>query len=320
MAYIDVFNGDADGICALIQLRLAHPQQSTLVTGVKRDINLLAQVQAQPNDVVTVLDISLDKNRVALQNTLANGALVQYFDHHFAGEIPEHPCLQAHINEAADVCTSLLVNGNLKGKYLAWAIVGAYGDNLNKSAERLQQPLSLTPSESVLLANLGNYLNYNGYGESMADLHFTPADLFKRASHFLHPLEFIAADPATYSALEEGYKTDMASAANTVAEWQSKDYAVFILPNTAWARRVSGVYSNDLTNQFPDRAHAVLTAKPCGGYLVSVRAPLTRKSGAETLCRQFASGGGRSAAAGIDHLPAAELSRFIDLLSSQYTL
>jgi hypothetical protein len=34
----DVFNGDADGICALVQLRLAKPIQSNLITGVKRDI------------------------------------------------------------------------------------------------------------------------------------------------------------------------------------------------------------------------------------------------------------------------------------------
>ena len=41
---IDVFNGDADGICALIQYRLAYPEKSTLVTGVKRDIKLLEKV------------------------------------------------------------------------------------------------------------------------------------------------------------------------------------------------------------------------------------------------------------------------------------
>ena len=46
MAYIDVFNGDADGLCALHQLRLADPQNSTLITGVKRDIDLVKQVQA----------------------------------------------------------------------------------------------------------------------------------------------------------------------------------------------------------------------------------------------------------------------------------
>ncbi|HZV66950.1 MAG TPA: hypothetical protein VFG03_18780, partial [Telluria sp.] len=37
----DVFNGDADGICALHQLRLAQPAETRLITGVKRDIALL---------------------------------------------------------------------------------------------------------------------------------------------------------------------------------------------------------------------------------------------------------------------------------------
>ncbi|HBQ39206.1 MAG TPA: acetyltransferase, partial [Halieaceae bacterium] len=59
----DVFNGDADGLCALVQLRRAEPLDAVLVTGVKRDIALLQQVEAGPGDRVTVLDISLDKNR-----------------------------------------------------------------------------------------------------------------------------------------------------------------------------------------------------------------------------------------------------------------
>ena len=70
MKYIDVFNGDADGICALHQLRLANPVESTLVTGVKRDISLLKQVKAEEGDRVTVLDISLDKNRDDLVRVL----------------------------------------------------------------------------------------------------------------------------------------------------------------------------------------------------------------------------------------------------------
>lgn len=46
---IDIFNGDADGICALIQLRLAYPAEAQLVTGVKRDIVLLSRVSVQPD-------------------------------------------------------------------------------------------------------------------------------------------------------------------------------------------------------------------------------------------------------------------------------
>ena len=41
MSYIDILNGDADGILALHQLRLTNPQKSRLITGVKRDTKLL---------------------------------------------------------------------------------------------------------------------------------------------------------------------------------------------------------------------------------------------------------------------------------------
>ena len=64
------FNGDADGLCALQQLRLVEAGEATLVTGVKRDITLLERVDAQAGDEVTVLDISLDRNRAALLRLL----------------------------------------------------------------------------------------------------------------------------------------------------------------------------------------------------------------------------------------------------------
>jgi hypothetical protein len=92
-----------------------------------------------------------------------------------------------------------------------------------------------------------------------------------------------------------------------------------MLPNAAWARRVSGVFSNDLTTSNPDRAHAVITEKDNGHYLVSVRAPLSNKQGAVDLCREFPTGGGRAAAAGINDLSAPDLSRFIDRFSEFYT-
>ena len=53
-------SGDADGICALIQLRKAEPREASLITGVKRDINLLAKVEAVTGDQITVLDVSMD--------------------------------------------------------------------------------------------------------------------------------------------------------------------------------------------------------------------------------------------------------------------
>lgn len=318
MAYIDVFNGDADGICALVQLHHAAPRDSVLITGVKRDIELLAQVNAAAGDKVTVLDVSLDKNRAALIRTLEAGASVFYCDHHFAGDIPQSPHLEAIINETADVCTSLLVNGKLKGRFALWAVAGAFGDNLNQSALAVARTLDLTPAQIQQLENLGTYLNYNGYGEKLADLHFHPADLFRAVQPYASPFDFIADAKEAFARLEQGYQNDMASAQSLKPLTADSQAAAFVLPDEPWARRVSGVYSNDLANLNPDRAHAVLTQKAEGGFLISVRAPLKRKTGADELCRQFPTGGGRQAAAGINHLPEDQLEHFLAAFRKQF--
>jgi single-stranded DNA-specific DHH superfamily exonuclease len=319
VAIIDVFNGDADGICALTQLRNANPVDSTLVTGVKRDIQLMDKVNAQAGDQITVLDISLDKNRESLNKALNIGADVFYVDHHFAGDIPENNHLTALINPAADVCTSILVNGYLKGQFVEWAIVGAFGDNLKKSAQRLAKPLNLSEQQLDSLESLGIYMNYNGYGSSLEDLHFTPEDLYRKVSSHVSPFGFMNDNREAFSQLESGYRDDMASAATIKPEFTSPSVAAYILPYETWARRVSGVYSNDLANNTPERAHAVLTKKVNGHYLVSVRAPIAKRAGADELCRSFATGGGRAAAAGINELPADQLQDFIDRFNSFYS-
>ena len=70
-----VFNGDADGLCALQQLRLAGPRPAAgrrhSITGVKRDIALLDRVRSVAGDTCTVLDVSLDVNRAGLVALLA---------------------------------------------------------------------------------------------------------------------------------------------------------------------------------------------------------------------------------------------------------
>jgi hypothetical protein len=320
MAFFDVFNGDADGICALTQLHHAAPRNSRLVTGVKRDIDLLKQVRAGAGDSVVVLDVSLDKNREPLQKLLDAGAEVFYCDHHFAGDIPESPNLDAIINEAADVCTSLLVNGRLKGQFALWAVVGAFGDNLNQSAQALARTLQLNEVQIQQLENLGTYLNYNGYGEKLEDLHFHPADLFRAVQPYKSPFDFIAEAKEAFGKLENGYRNDMASAQALKPLTADADAAAFVLPDEPWARRVSGVYSNDLANLNPARAHAVLTQKAEGGFLISVRAPLQRKTGADELCRQFPTGGGRQAAAGINHLPQDQLDTFLAAFRRQFAV
>ncbi len=318
MAYIDIFNGDADGICALTQLRNAKPLLSTLITGVKRDITLVEKAEVAEGDRMTVLDVSFDKNREGVVEALEAGAEIFYVDHHFAGDIPVSDRLTTIIDTDPNVCTSLLVNGHLRGKYVEWAVAGAFGDNLKASARTLAEPLGLSEERLTLLETLGIYINYNGYGSSLADLHFAPAELFELVRPFPTPFAFVEQVPEAFEKLESGYRNDMASAASVTPVRVSEKTAVFILPDEPWARRVSGVYSNDLANTSPWRAHAVLTERPDGTYLVSVRAPLENKQGADELCRQFPNGGGRAAAAGINALSGDQLNAFIDALETQY--
>ncbi|MEH6649433.1 MAG: DHH family phosphoesterase [Motiliproteus sp.] len=315
----DVFNGDADGLCALIQLRLAEPVESILITGVKRDIALVQQVPTDQPSTVTVLDISLDKNRDAVDAQLAAGSEVFYVDHHFAGEgLPQHDRFEGLIDTDALTCTSLLVDRKLQGRFRNWAITAAFGDNLIAVAKQLAEQAELTAEQTSALNIFGTCLNYNGYGASVDDLHFHPADLYRQLKIYDDPLDFIQSNSPTWLQLHQGYQTDLSLGLKTKALVNQDGIYIVSLPNEKWSRRVSGVLGNDLANARPDSACAVLTEIDADHYMVSVRAPLNNRTGADELVRQFPTGGGRKAAAGINRLPKLDLDRFIEAMAGQW--
>ncbi|KAF3981039.1 MAG: DHH family phosphoesterase [Methylococcales symbiont of Hymedesmia sp. n. MRB-2018] len=316
---IDVFNGDADGICALIQLRLAKPLKSQLVTGVKRDIQLLNEVKVQHGDKITVLDISFAKNEASVNHLLEQGAKIFYVDHHQAGEIPEHKNLHTLINTDANTCTSLLINDYLQGKYRGWAVTAAFGDNLFDSAKQVAYPLSLSKNQLQQLKTLGICINYNSYGSSIADLHFAPDLLYHELQPYHSPFDFMTDNSKVYEKLLSGYSDDMAAVKDIKAEYKTDKVAVFILTDEIWAKRVSGVFGNELASNNPDYAHAVVSFNDQNAYQVSVRAPLNNKTGADELCASFPTGGGRMAAAGINHLPFEDLPSFISAFEKKYS-
>jgi hypothetical protein len=169
-----------------------------------------------------------------------------------------------------------------------------------------------------LLKNLGVCINYNSYGNNINDLHFTPDALYRELVPYASPFDFMTHNSSVYELLLAGYADDMDQAQHVKPEFLTDDIAVYILPDKAWARRISGVFGNELANQNPERAHAVLSYNAQGGYQISVRAPLTSKTGADELCSLFATGGGRKSAAGINHLPINQLSSFIAAFAKKY--
>lgn len=344
--HYDVFNGDADGIIALLQLHLSqhksqhqpHPKDSVLVTGVKRDISLLKNVDVNKATSVTVLDISLEKNAEALSNLLDKKIAVFYVDHHRTGDIPNSKLLTTLLDTDANTCTSLLVNKYLNNEFVYWAIAAAFGDNMQSAAEALAQQNNLSKEQQTLLSELGVYINYNGYGSCIEDLHFHPAQLFKILLKYSNPFDLINETDSVFYQLKAAYLADMAQAKQSALLVDNEQLTAVQLADEPWARRVSGVFGNELANASPNKAHVVVTLNKstlnkgnlnknslneakineAKSYTISLRAPLNNKQGAGEICASFPTGGGREAAAGINALPAEMLSDFFASVAKYY--
>ncbi|MBU0665135.1 MAG: acetyltransferase [Proteobacteria bacterium] len=317
--HYDIFNGDSDGICALHQLRLDTPcPDAILITGPKRDITLLSTLQDVKQSSLTVLDLSLESNRPFLEELLSNSNEILYIDHHFSGVIPETPALTVHINTSPDTCTSLIVDSLLQGRYRKWAIVAAFGDNLHDAALKAAQTLSLSRQELKQLQELGELLNYNGYGATLADLYFHPADLYRAIRPFADPLDFINSSPEAITLLRQGFQQDMLLALRQKAVNPGNINRIFHFPDTAWSRRVCGVFANLKAQEKKEAAHALIVDNEDSTLRISVRAPLADKKKADALCRAFPTGGGRAAAAGINKLPPEMLDEFITAFHATY--
>ncbi|MFZ2651902.1 MAG: hypothetical protein WA210_17535 [Burkholderiaceae bacterium] len=312
--HIDVCNGDADGLCAVLQWRLHEPAPASLVTGPKRDIALLDRVQAGPGDEILVCDISMQRNRAALLRLLEQGARVRYFDHHAVSDMPVHPNLETHIEFGARVCTSLLMDRYIGGAHRAWALVGAYGDNLTEVADALAESSGLAEPQRARLQLLGEAINYNAYGEAGKDVPIAAQHLYRIMARYRSPFDLLDHEPLARQ-LDALRRADLELGEKLAPHWENDRACVVVLPDAPWSRRVIGALANRLALAHPARAHAVLRPLREGGFVVSVRAPLAAAGGANELCGRFG-GAGRAGAAGIDQLPDSELERFIGEFAS----
>lgn len=311
------FNGDADGLCALHQLRLVETQPAILVTGVKRDIALLRHIAGLTGDTVTVLDVSLHQNHNHLLRLLNAGISVRYFDHHQSGAVPGDPLLEVFIDESADVCTSILVDRYIGGHHRLWAIVAAFGDNLTQTARAMASEADLDPQSTGALEKLGTCLNYNAYGESIEDLYYHPAELADLIMPFADPADFIE-QTEVLAELHAGYEDDMRKARRQAAR-RGIAPGIIVLPNEPWARRAVGILTNEIAQSRPDTPHAILSPKALGGFTVSVRVPSHSPVSAAEFCSKFETGGGRKLAGGINYLAEAELDGFVARFHTQFT-
>lgn len=319
----DVFNGDADGICALHQLRLAEPRSAILITGAKRQIALLGRVRetleaAGSTPVrahrVTVLDIAIERNRVALDGLLADGARVQWFDHHEPGPIPADRALEARIDTDAGVCTSLLVDRHLDARFRRWAICGAYGDGMVASAESLADsltgPQALSRAQRDQLQTVGEAINYNAYAADTGTALISSVDLYRRLAGITDPLAL--AHWPLIDALTRMSRDDLGEALKAGPILDLPTGTAWLLPPTLPARRARGLVAKHLKAHADQRPVMIIAPDGEGRADISIRCPANAPQPASAFARRYDGGGGRATAAGIDRLPINALE---DLLA-----
>ena len=310
---VDVFNGDADGILARHQYRLSHPVPETrLVSGLKRDVKLISQLAELSHGAVTVFDISLESNESDVETLLQGKVNFLWFDHHRRGALLDGPQLETHIDLSPSTCTSLIVNDVLGGAHLAWAIAGAFGDNLSDVAMPLGLSHGYSEAQLGELRQLGETLNYNGYGEHRDDLAAWPVDVALDLQAYSDPFTYMA-ESEIFARIASQKTQDEAIMGDSEVLHLSTSGEILLLPAGAASRRMSGMLSNEKVYAEPELAHATFTTLDDGmGYRVSIRAPKARPKGADVLASRFPTGGGRASAGGVNALPFAKLDEFFD--------
>ena len=282
------FNGDADGICSMVQWGLVHGIEGKIITGVKRDIDLLRKINPESGDEIICMDISLARNHSRARELCERGFKITWFDHHLAGEPIDG--LDAHIDTSSNVCTAKIVE-NFLGVKSDWAQVALHGDGLSVHSSKPE------------FKELGELLNYNGYGANLDDLHFHPDVLLHLCLESKTPEDFL--QTPTFEILKKGFADDMKN-----VESINEVDGIYLLPNEAWARRVVGVVAHRINSTGPG-PHVIAIDK---GQTLQVS--LRGDEGIGDICSMFG-GGGRATAGGIDALPKEEITALMNEVNSR---
>ena len=318
MTNYDVFNGDTDGIFAWHQLRLTHPRDAEIITGVKRDVNLASKVNAEDGDLVTIMDVSHAKNRKDVQRILDSGAIIEYFDHHDPKELIEHPNITYHINTEPNISTGLIVNSHVNGQNRLWSIATAFGDNHLDLAMNMAKSESLSDEQVLILKQIGLVVNYNSYGQTIEDLFYSPEEIAEAARACGSDIFKFLEQGDIFSTLLENFNADMSSAVCQEPFSISENGVIYTLPNEAWTHRIMGSFSNHLVSTNKNLACAIAVLNSDGTYRISVRSSINNPHGAGNLCGNFG-GGGREKAGGINNLPASDMNTFKEEFDKVFT-
>ena len=304
--YYDFFNGDADGMISTHMYRTFIPKQSKKFTGIKRDIKLLRHATRLTDSIITVFDVSLKSNGDYVERVLQNNNSIRWFDHHDPGDVDFGKKLSSRIDTSPECCTASLVDKYFDGLYRPWTVAAAFGDNLHEQANALNP--NFNSEQMDTLQKIGETLNYSGYGNTEQDLIAPTIDVYNDMAQYRNPFNYFRRSRLFHS-IHDQMLADKEQLDRSTVLFDEEFGMVVQLPDTVASSRYSGIYSNALAMNNPDKAFAILTLNG-DDFKVSIRAPINRPTGAVTLANQFPTGGGREKASGINVLPQDKIHEF----------
>ena len=119
---------------------------------------------------------------------------------------------------------------SVRGYYQEWAIVGAYGDGMDKSARIIANKADLSKDDRNQLRLLGECINYNSYGTSEIDLLYHPSLLYKLLERNYNPFDFISNEAGVYNKLLDSYCSDISKAVSP----ENDNVSIVILPESRY--------------------------------------------------------------------------------------
>jgi len=289
MRYI-IPDGDADGLTAAYQL-IKDRGNYEVITAPKRVVDLVNKVSEKiaSGSEVVILDLSSETNKQGLDNLLAKHVKVEWIDHHEQIADLESKVL-ALINQSPEYNTSTIINEKVNGKYVEWAIIGAFGDNKAKKANELAQKHNISPKYLSQLKEIGKLLNYNGFAVIVS-----PEETLNEMLKHNSPKTF--AETAIFQKIKEQYQKDRAALGGVKPFYTSDKIVIYQLPESDASLAMFGEFANDLQAKDKSKIYFVIAPdeKP-SRYVLSIRTSGNPK--ANEIAKLFENGGGRADAAG----------------------
>ena len=300
---LDVCAGDADALCAVLQWRLHEPKAAQMVSGPLCATASLGRFQLLPGDDVLVCNVPFNSQPAPGMSGPIGNARVQYLD--CRGQAPgdSSPYSKAGHSTDAKVCTSLLVNHLLQGKFGGWALVGAYGSQVQQGVNAHALQLGFSAGARKRLQRLGEVITYNAEVIHPRYLYAEPATLYARLLRYDDPLEFLQSESLA-DELDELRQSDLQTGLAWKPYWRDAHASVYVLPDEAWAARVARYLKSRLAILDPERAIAVLSPAGTGSYRAAVQPGLMVRN-AVTPKKWL-----------IEHLPMNEVDNFVGAFSA----